>query len=132
MFLGLPTQTLDLILLGGLLVSIASAAQRRDPLWMMALGMPTLFCAVHADLPETLVAWGCALYAALAIGCGIALLTRHAGALLTVGALAAVSALALVCGTADAGYWQLDRTSLHEPPLVGTQIEAMLRHLADD
>jgi threonine/homoserine efflux transporter RhtA len=132
MFLGLPTQTLDLILLGALLVSICHAAQRRDPIWMLALGMPTLFCADHADLPETLVAWGCALYAGLLLACGIVLLARHAGALLTAGTLAAIGSLALVSGTADARYWQLDRTSLHQPPLVGTQIETMLRHLTHD
>lgn len=132
MFLGLPTQTLDLILLGALLVSICYAAQRRDPAWMLALGLPTLFCADHADLPETLVAWGCALYAGLLPACGIVLLARHAGTLLTTGALAAIGSLALVSGTADARYWQLGRASLHQPPLVGTQMETILRQLTHD
>jgi hypothetical protein len=132
MFLGLPAQTLDLILLGGLLVSIAHAAHRRDPAWILALGLPSLFCADHAGLPDTLVAWGCALYAGLFLACGVMLMARHAGAMLTTATLAAIGSLALMSGTADAGYWRLDQASLHQPPLVGTRIETMLRLLARD
>jgi hypothetical protein len=132
MVLGLPTQTVDLILLGALLVSMAHAAQRGDGLWMLALGMPSLFCADQAGLPATLVAWGCALYAALALACGIMMLVRRAGVPLTIGALAAVGSLALMSGTADARYWRLDRASLYHPPLVGLQIETMLRDLTAD
>ncbi len=131
MFLGLSTAVISLILVGGLGVSIAHAVMRRDPVWGLALGLPLLLCADLAELPSTLVAWGCVLYAAAAGIFLLILILRTLGVAGGVGVIAAASVLGLSAGTANARYVDLASSSLHHPPLIGVQLEAWLRLLAN-
>ncbi|WP_157602952.1 hypothetical protein [Sphingomonas sp. PR090111-T3T-6A] len=129
MLLGVPMVTIHLLFAGAFAALIAQAAFRRDPVWMLALALPLLYCADRAGLPETLVAWGCALFA---LGAGlflIAMVVRSIGSGEVVMLLAAAAMLGLASGTADARYIDLSRSSLHNPPLLGVQMESWLRVL---
>ena len=126
MLLGVPMETVHLLFVGAFAASIAQAALRRDPAWMLALAVPLLFCADRAGLPVALVAWGCALFALGGCAFLIAMLVRSTG----VGGgamLAAAAILGLAAGTADARYVDLSHSSLHNPPLLGVQMESWLR-----
>ncbi len=130
MILGLSTASLFLMTVGGLAMSIAHAVRRRDFVWVLALGLPLLFCADQADLPSTLIAWGCALYA---LAGGLFLLghvVRGLGAAAGIGIVAAASVLGLSTGVAEAHYVDLAAASLHHPPLIGIWLEGWLRTLA--
>jgi hypothetical protein len=132
MFLGIPETTLLLMLVGAFAAMMANAALRSDPAWVLALGLPLLFCAVRSDLPSSVVAWGCAIYAAGGI---LFLLTRVVQAIglpVGFGLIAAAAAIGLSAGAADASSIDFGASSLHHPPLIGVRLEAMLRTVAHD
>jgi hypothetical protein len=120
-------ETVHLLFVGAFAASIVQAALRRDPVWMLALAVPLLFCADRAGLPVTLVAWGCALFALGAGAFLIIMAIRALGTSAGLAALAAVGVLSLSAGTADARYADLSASSLHNPPLLGVRMEAWLR-----
>ncbi len=132
MFLGLSTASVDLIIMGGLIVALAQAALRRDPAWVIALGLPLLLCADHAGLPEGLMAWGCALYALAVVVALLVMLARAVGTPAVAGLLAALAGTALMAGTADARHLGIAAPSLHAPPLVGVRLAGLLRDVGDD
>ncbi len=131
MFFGLSTAAISLILVGSLGVSIAHAVMRRDPAWVLALGLPLLLCVDLAGLPSALVAWGCVLYAAAVCAFVLLLIVRTLGLAGGLGLIVAASVLGLSAGTANARYVDLASSSLHHPPLIGVRLEAWLRLLAD-
>jgi len=131
MLLGLSSASLFLMAIGGLAMSTAQAAMRRDVPWVLALGVPMLFCAHHAGMPTTLIAWGCALYAVTGAAFLIAHLLRRLDAVAGLGLLAAAGMLGLSTGAAEAHYTDLAAASLHHPPLIGVRLEGWLRLLAD-
>jgi len=131
MLLGVPLTAVHLVLVGAFGVALGHAALRRDLAWVLALAVPFLFCADRAGLPTTLIAWGCALFA----GGVVALLAR--AVVQTIGmaggaALIAAAVLGLGAGTANARYVDLSHSSLHNPPLLGVQMESWLRVVARD
>ncbi len=124
MLLGVPMAAVHLILVGAFGALIAHAALRREPAWMLALALPLLFCADRAGLPATLVAWGCALFA---VGAGIFLIAMAVRSMGGGIVMLAAAVLGLSAGTADARYVDLSASSLHNPPLLGVQMETWLR-----
>jgi hypothetical protein len=129
MLLGIPIVTIHILFAGAFAALIAQAALRRDPVWMLALALPLLYCADRAGLPETLVAWGCTLFT---LGAGvflIAMVVRSIGSGEVVMLFGAAAMLGLASGTADARYVDLSRSSLGNPPLVGVEMESWLRVL---
>lgn len=126
MFLGISATTLATMAVGSFAVALGYAAQRRDPLWVLALGIPLLLCADRAALPPTLVAWGCALYAAFALLCVIGLLIRRLGGTLTISLIAALAGLAMNNAPAAASARDLTTASLHRPPAIGLRLQGYL------
>ncbi len=127
MLFDLPTTTIALVFVGGLAVSTANAALRREPFWTLAFALPLLLCAERAGLPLALVAWGCVAYL-LAAGLYLfGMLARFGGHGMALAVLGAIAALGLMSGNANARYLDLDATSLHHPPAVGLRIEGLLR-----
>lgn len=129
MTLGLSAATLACIMVGSFGLALAHAIRRRDPAWIMAMALPLLICADRADLPETLVAWGCALLALFAVACGIGVLLRRLGGALGLSLLAALAAMGLNDSPASAGALDLSSTSLHQPPAIGVRLEGLLHTL---
>ncbi len=130
MFFDLPTTTIALVFVGGLAVSTANAAVRRDPFWALAFALPLLLCAERACLPLALVAWGCVAYL-LATGAYLfGALVRFGGQGMAIALLGAITALGLMPGDAKARYLDLGAASLHHPPALGIRIEGLLREVA--
>ena len=127
MLLGVPMETIHLLLVGAFGASLAQAALRRDAPWMLALAVPLLLCADRAGLPVALVAWGSALFALGAGAFLLAMVVRGLGPSGGLAALATMGILSLSAGAADARYVDLSASSLHNPPLLGVEMEAWLR-----
>jgi len=127
MFFGLSAQSVDLLLLGGLLVVLAQAASRRDPAWLLAIGLPILLCADHVGVSPGLIAWGFALYALILLAAATAAVMRMLGVPAMTGFVAALAGAVLIAGTADAHHLGLADPSLHAPPQLGVRLAEWAR-----
>jgi hypothetical protein len=127
MVLGLSATSVDLVILGGLLVGLAQAIARRDSVWVAALGLPILLCGDHVGVAPALIAWGFALYALVLIVGAATMLARraHLPGLPTL--LALTLSTALIAGRADAHHFRLAVPSLHAPPAIGVRLAQLLR-----
>jgi hypothetical protein len=130
MVLGIPETTLLLMMVGAFAALMANAALRSDPAWVLALGLPLLFCAARSELPTSVVAWGCAIYAAAGILFLLTRVIRAIGLPVGFGLIVAAAAVGLSAGAADASSVVFGASSLHHPPLIGVRLEAMLRLVA--
>ena len=129
MSVDLPETSLALLFVGGLAVSTANAALRREPRWVLAVGLPLLLCAERSGLPLALLAWGSVVYLLFALACLIGLASRAMGASTAAALLAAIATLGLMSANADARYLGLGAPSLDHPPALGLRIEGLLRAL---
>jgi hypothetical protein len=127
MFFGLPTHSVDLLILGGLLVVLLQAASRRDPIWILALGLPILLCADHVGVSSSLIAWGYALYVMVLLVAAITALMRTLGVPALTGVMATLAGAMLIAGTADAQRFGFANPSLHAPPQFGVRLAEWVR-----
>ncbi|WP_454885740.1 hypothetical protein [Sphingomonas oryzagri] len=127
MILGLSAMSVDLVILGGLLVGLTQALVRRDPVWAAALGLPILLCGDHVGVSPAMIAWGFALYVlVLAVG-AITALGRGAGLPGLPSLFAIVAGTVLIVGKADAHHLSFTAPSLHAPPAIGVRLAELAR-----
>jgi hypothetical protein len=122
MFFGLSSTNVSLLVLGGLLVVLAQAIMRRDPAWILAIGLPMLLCADHVGVSADLIAWGYAAYALILFAAVVAVITRLLGAPNKAGLLGALAGIILLAGMNDVGHFGLESPSLRFPPQLGIQL----------
>lgn len=127
MVLGLSATSVDLVILGGLLVGLVQAIARRDSVSVAALGLPILLCGDHVGVAPALIAWGFALYALVLVVAATNALARKAN-LPGLPMLAALTlGTALIAGKADARHFSLSAPSLHAPPAIGVRLAELVR-----
>jgi hypothetical protein len=127
MFFGLSAHSVDLLILGGLLVVLVQAASRRDPAWVLAIGLPILLCADHVGVSSNVIDWGYALYALALLVAGLALVMRTLGVPALTSLVASLAGTLLITGAADAHHIGLANPSLHTPPQLGVRLAEWMR-----